>query len=141
MSFPVKALAATAVLLIAVSAKAQLFPTWETHITLTQQDLDMIRGAVNQSGSRQARGNHRLLEQPRFGQLGIDQAGQKTHTSEPAMRGNRIYSALEGSVDLQRALPFHQLSTTGRDLENRLSFVEAFAYGPGTDRRNHRYPR
>jgi surface antigen len=46
MSFPVKALAATAVLLIAVSAKAQLFPTWETHITLTQQDLDMIRGAV-----------------------------------------------------------------------------------------------
>jgi hypothetical protein len=46
MSFPVKVLAATAVLLIAASAEAQLFPTWETHITLTQQDLDMIRGAV-----------------------------------------------------------------------------------------------
>ena len=42
---------------------------------------------------------------------------------EPAMRGNRIYSALEGSVGLQRALPFHQLSTTGRNLENRLRLV------------------
>jgi surface antigen len=28
------------------SAQAQLLPTWETHITLTQQDLDMIHGAV-----------------------------------------------------------------------------------------------
>ena len=33
-------------LMIAGSAQAQLLPTWETHITLTQQDLDMIRGAV-----------------------------------------------------------------------------------------------
>jgi surface antigen len=32
--------------MIAASAQAQLLPTWETHITLTQQDLDMIRGAV-----------------------------------------------------------------------------------------------
>jgi len=46
MSFSVKALAATAVLLTTASAEAQLFSTWETHITLTQQDLDMIRGAV-----------------------------------------------------------------------------------------------
>jgi surface antigen len=27
-------------------AQAQLLPTWETHITLTQRDLDMIREAV-----------------------------------------------------------------------------------------------
>ena len=33
-------------LLIAGIAQAQLLPTWETHITLTQQDLDMIREAV-----------------------------------------------------------------------------------------------
>ena len=32
--------------MIAASAQAQLLPTWETHIVLTQQDLDMIRGAV-----------------------------------------------------------------------------------------------
>jgi len=44
--FSVKALAATATLLITASAEAQLIPTWETHITLTQQDLDMIHSAV-----------------------------------------------------------------------------------------------
>jgi surface antigen len=32
--------------ILAASAQAQLLPTWETHITLTQQDLDIIRGAV-----------------------------------------------------------------------------------------------
>ena len=31
---------------MAVSAEARLFPTWETHITLTHQDLDMIRNTV-----------------------------------------------------------------------------------------------
>jgi surface antigen len=33
-------------LLIAGVTQAQLLPTWETHITLTQQDLDMICEAV-----------------------------------------------------------------------------------------------
>ena len=33
-------------LMIAGAAQAQLLPTWETNITLTQQDLDMIHGAV-----------------------------------------------------------------------------------------------
>jgi surface antigen len=33
-------------LMIAVSAQAQLLPTWETNIVLSQQDLDMIHGAV-----------------------------------------------------------------------------------------------
>ena len=33
-------------LLIVGVAQAQLLPTWETHVTLTQQDLDMIREAV-----------------------------------------------------------------------------------------------
>jgi hypothetical protein len=33
-------------LLLTGVAQAQLLPTWETHITLTQQDLDMIREAV-----------------------------------------------------------------------------------------------
>ena len=35
-------------LMLAGAAQAQLLPTWETHITLTQQDLDMIRQTVNQ---------------------------------------------------------------------------------------------
>src|SRR5215472_1136979 len=45
MSLPVKALIPV-IGLIAASAQAQLLPTWETHIVLTQQDLDMIHGAV-----------------------------------------------------------------------------------------------
>ena len=35
-----------AVLMLAGAAQAQLLPTWETNITLTQQDLDMIHNAV-----------------------------------------------------------------------------------------------
>lgn len=46
MSRAVKALIAVVVGLVAAPAGAQLFPTWETHITLTQQDLDMIHNAV-----------------------------------------------------------------------------------------------
>jgi hypothetical protein len=37
MSRAVKALIAIVLGLVAGSAEAQLFPTWETHITLTQQ--------------------------------------------------------------------------------------------------------
>jgi surface antigen len=48
MSAPIKAIIPTLVGLFTVSAQAQLLPTWETHIVLTQQDLDMIRGAVTQ---------------------------------------------------------------------------------------------
>ena len=32
--------------MIAAAAQAQLLPTWETHIVLSQQDIDMIHGAV-----------------------------------------------------------------------------------------------
>jgi surface antigen len=47
MSLPVKTFAAfVAGLMIAGAAQAQLLPTWETNVTLTQQDLDMIHGAV-----------------------------------------------------------------------------------------------
>ena len=47
MSRPIKAfLPLVAGLLLAGVAQAQLLPTWETHITLTQQDLDVIREAV-----------------------------------------------------------------------------------------------
>ena len=47
MSLRVKTLVAfVAGLMIAGAAQAQLLPTWETNITLTQQDLDMIHNAV-----------------------------------------------------------------------------------------------
>jgi surface antigen len=47
MSLPIKTFVPfVAGLLMAGAGHAQLLPTWETSITLTQQDLDMIRGAV-----------------------------------------------------------------------------------------------
>src|SRR6516164_3975887 len=48
MSLPVKmlVLSVAGLMMILGIARAQLLPTWETHITLTQQDLDMIRGTV-----------------------------------------------------------------------------------------------
>ena len=33
-------------LMVAGAAQAQLFPTWESHITLTQQDMEIIHNAV-----------------------------------------------------------------------------------------------
>ena len=33
--------------MLAGGAQAQLLPTWETHITLTQQDIDMIHNVVS----------------------------------------------------------------------------------------------
>ena len=47
MSLPINRFALfVAGLIIAGAAHAQLLPTWETNITLTQQDLDMIHAAV-----------------------------------------------------------------------------------------------
>ena len=33
-------------LIVAAAAQAQLLPTWESHITLTQQDMEVIHNAV-----------------------------------------------------------------------------------------------
>lgn len=46
MSRSVNALFPILVGLATASAQAQLLPTWETNIVLTQQDLDMIHSAV-----------------------------------------------------------------------------------------------
>ena len=47
MSRPAKTIVSIVVaLVVAGAAEAQLLPTWETNVTLTQQDLDLIHGAV-----------------------------------------------------------------------------------------------
>jgi hypothetical protein len=49
MSMPIKAIIPIFLGLFIVSAQAQsLGPNWETHIVLTQLDLDMIHAAVSQ---------------------------------------------------------------------------------------------
>src|SRR5215471_16619922 len=70
MSLPVKALAATAVLLMAASAEAQLLPMWETHITLTQQDLDLIHSAVTARVHGKAVGTTASWSNPASGNSG-----------------------------------------------------------------------
>ena len=50
MSLPVKVLIPV-IGLIAGAAQAQLLPTWETNIVLSQQDLDLIHGAVGTTAS------------------------------------------------------------------------------------------
>ena len=80
MSRPINALLPfVAGLLIAGVAQAQLLPIWETHITLTQQDLDMIREAV----TNQVHGKP---------------VGTKAHWRNPA-------SGNSGSIKLVKKLP------------------------------------
>jgi len=71
MSLPVKTFVPfVAGLMIAGAAQAQLLPTWETHITLTQQDLDMIRGAVTNQVHGKAVGTTASWTNPASGNSG-----------------------------------------------------------------------
>ena len=74
MSLPVKALIPV-IGLIAGSAQAQLLPTWETHITLTQQDLDMIRGTVTNQIHGKPVGTTASWSNPASRKFGVHQAG------------------------------------------------------------------
>ena len=53
-------------------ARAQLLPTWETHITLTQQDLDMIRSAVTNQVHGKPVGTTTYWSKPASGNAGSD---------------------------------------------------------------------
>ena len=57
-------------IMIAAAAQAQLLPTWETHITLTQQDLDMIRGAVTDQVHGKPQGTAASWNNPASGNSG-----------------------------------------------------------------------
>ena len=76
MSLPVKALIPV-IGLIAGSAQAQLFPTWETHIVLSQQDLDMIRGTVTNQIHGKPVGTTASWSNPASGNSGLIKLGKK----------------------------------------------------------------
>jgi len=64
MSLPIKALIPV-IGLIAGAAQAQLLPTWETNIVLSQQDLDLIHGkpvGTTASWSNPASGNSGFIK-------------------------------------------------------------------------------
>ena len=70
MSLPVKALIPV-IGLIAGAAQAQLLPTWETHIVLSQQDLDMIHGAVTNQIHGKPAGTAASWSNPASGNSGV----------------------------------------------------------------------
>jgi hypothetical protein len=57
--------------LSATSAQAQLLPTWEAHITLTQQDLDSIRKTVTEQVHGKPAGTVATWSNPASGNSGI----------------------------------------------------------------------
>jgi surface antigen len=63
--------------MIAASAQAQLLPTWETHITLTQQDLDMIRSAVTNQVHGKPEGTTATWSNPASGNSGSIKLAKK----------------------------------------------------------------
>jgi len=78
MSLPAKVLIPfVAGLLIAGAAQAQLLPTWETHITLTQQDLDMIRNTVTNQIHGKPVGTTASWSNPASGNSGFIKLGKK----------------------------------------------------------------
>jgi len=56
--------------MIAAAAQAQLLPTWETHIVLSQQDIDMIHGAVTNQIHGKPVGTAALWSNPDSGNSG-----------------------------------------------------------------------
>jgi surface antigen len=64
-------------LMIAASAQAQLLPTWETNIVLSQQDLDLIHGAVTNQIHGKPVGTTTLWSNPASGNSGVIKLGKK----------------------------------------------------------------
>ena len=63
--------------MIVGAAQAQLLPTWETHVTLTQQDLDMIHNAVSNQIHGKPVGATALWSNPASGNSGFIKLGKK----------------------------------------------------------------
>ena len=110
-------------LIIAGAAHAQLLPTWETNITLTQQDLDMIHGAVTNQVHGKPVGTTASWSNPASGNSGsiklvkkLTLKNQRCEDIEYTVRSRR-------HAGLHRALSFYQLSAARRDLENRVNSV------------------
>jgi len=76
MSLPIKALIPV-IGLIAGAAQAQLLPTWETNIVLSQQDLDLIHGAVTNQIHGKPVGTTASWSNPASGNSGFIKLGKK----------------------------------------------------------------
>jgi surface antigen len=77
MSTSVRAVLIIVMGLATASAQAQLLPTWESHITLTQQDLDMIRAVVNNEVHGKPVGTRVTWSNPASGNSGYVKLNKK----------------------------------------------------------------
>ncbi len=92
--------------LLATSAQAQLLPTRETHIVLSQQDLGMIRGTVTNQVHGKPAGTTASWSNPTSGNSGsiklIEKLARKNQQCE------HIEYTVRSGAGLHRALSFHQ---------------------------------
>jgi hypothetical protein len=125
MLLPVKALApVTAALMTIAAAHAQLLPTWETHIVLSQQDLDMIHSAVTSQVHGKSVGTKATWTNPASGNSGSIKLVRKLIPNSQQCERIKYTVRSGGTLRLHRAISFYELSAGGRDLENRVSLAQ-----------------
>jgi surface antigen len=110
--------------MIAVSAQAQLLPTWETHIVLSQQDLDMIRGTVTNQFHGKPVGTTASWTNPASGNSGSIKLGKKLARKNQQCEDIE-YTVRSGGTPVYTE-HYHFISCLqpdGAGLENRVSLV------------------
>jgi len=124
MSRSVNALFPILVGLATASAQAQLLPTWETNIVLTQQDLDMIHSAVTNQVHGKPLGTVASWSNPASGNSGSLKLVKKLVLKNQRCEEVEYTVRSGGSPHLFRALSFDQLSQAGQDMENCINCME-----------------
>ena len=94
-------------LMIAAPAQAQLLPAWETHIVLSQQDIDMTHGAVTNQIHGKPVGTATSWSNPASGNSGSLKLDKKLNRKNQQREDIAYISALRRYPDLHRALSFH----------------------------------
>ena len=86
MSIPIKPLLLIIAGLASPMAQAQFLGSgFESNVSLTREDLDIIRQTVNQQIHGKPVGDDRFLEQSEQQELGYHQAPEKVHCQEYAL--------------------------------------------------------
>jgi hypothetical protein len=136
MSLPVKMLIPV-IGLIAAPAQAQLLPTWETHIVLSQQDLDMIRGTVTNQVHGKPVGTTASWSNPASGNSGVIKLGKTSNAKKLNIRCGQAGRQFTPSTIISPAAC--NPTVPGKSRESRRS--GSAAYGASTRAGNHLYPR
>ena len=123
-------------LMLAEAAQAQLLPIWETHITLTQQDMDMIHNAVTNQIHGKPAGTAASWSNPASQNLGsirlvkkLLRKGQQCEDIDYTVRsGAPVYTEPTISPTV--------CSRTGPGSLPRPALKGGFCNGPGAERGN-----